>query len=178
MYKRNSIKKLGRTHSHRKALIQNQLRSILSSGKVKTSSVKAKVLRGELESLLSTVKNSKEENLSLIRKLNEILGDKDLVKKIFEITKRGDTKVSVRKVGYRIGDNTEMSIVEIVGFKGKVSPKKKEKVEEKEEVKKEAKPEVKEDGDTKRNILNLGTKTASKKVEPVKRERARTRSGL
>jgi ribosomal protein L17 len=42
MYKRKSIKKLGRTTSHRKALIKNQLRSVLSTGKVKTSTVKAR----------------------------------------------------------------------------------------------------------------------------------------
>ena len=56
MYKRKSIKKLGRTHSHRKALIKNLLRSILKSGYIQTSSVKAKVLRGELESIFNKVK--------------------------------------------------------------------------------------------------------------------------
>ena len=71
MYKRINLKKLGRTHSHRKALKQNQVRSILESGKVKTSSVKAKVLRGELESLLNLVKVTKEGDISLIRRLNE-----------------------------------------------------------------------------------------------------------
>ncbi len=179
MYKRNSIKKLGRTHSNRKALIQNQLRSLLTSGKVQTSSVKAKVLKREVESLLCAVKNSKEGNIPLIRKLNEVLGRKELVKKIFEIAKKEDTKVSIKKVGYRVGDNTQMSIVEIVGFKGKEVNKKKDvKSSEKVEVKKEEKVDVKDIEEKKKNILNIGKKTVSKKVEPVKKERARTRSGL
>ncbi len=176
MYKRRSVKKLGRTHSHRKALMQNQLRSILSSGKVKTSSVKAKVLKKNIESLISSVKTSKEGDISFIRKLNDVLGSKELVKKILELGKKGTAKVSIKKVDFRIGDNTEMSIVEIIGFKGKSASKKKEKDEV--DTKKEEKKEIKEEDERKKSILNLGKKTVSKKVEPMKKERARTRSGL
>ncbi len=176
MYKRNSIKKLGRTHSHRKALIQNQLRSILTNGKVKTSSVKAKVLRGELESVFNTIKLSKEGDLSLIRKLSDMFGNKDLIKKVMEIAKKETSKISIKKIGFRIGDNTEMSVVEIAGFKGKPKDKKKigtEKKEKEEEV-----IETKKDEEIKKGILNLGRKTLSKKIEPMKKERARSRSGL
>jgi large subunit ribosomal protein L17 len=176
MYKRNSIKKLGKTSSHRKALIQNQLRSILANGKVKTSSVKAKVLRGELESLLNSVKLGKEGDLSLTKKLYRVFGKSELVKKIMEVGKKDDVKVSVKKVGFRIGDNTEMSLVEISGFKNKEKSKKKAETEvgkKEEEV-----VETKKSEEIKKGILNLGTKTLSKKVEPIKKERARTRSGL
>ena len=78
MYKRNSIKKLGRKSSHRKALVKNLLRSIMQSGKVNTSSVKAKVLRGELTSVLSKAKNSDEKDISLKRDMLTIFGNKSL----------------------------------------------------------------------------------------------------
>jgi len=178
MYKRKSIKKLGRTHSHRKALIKNLLRSILKSGYIQTSSVKAKVLRGELESIFNKVKSSKDGDLSLIRELHTTLGDDSLIKKVMEIGKKDSAKITIKKVSFRIGDNTEISKVEIVGFKGK--PKSKKKGEEKEEEKKEevSKEQEKEVIEQKKGILNLGRKSVSKKVEPMKRERVRTRSGL
>ena len=176
MYKRNSIKKLGRKRSHRKALVRNLLRSIMQSGKVNTSSVKAKVLRGELTSILSKAKNSDEKDISLLRDMLTIFGNKELVKKVFEIAKKDSTKVSIKKVGFRAGDNTEMSLVEISGFKTKSKSKKQGKVEKKEE--KEEKVEIKKEEEKKRGILNLGRKNISKEVTTVKKERARSRSGL
>jgi len=179
MYKRNSIKKLGRTHSHRKALIQNQLRSILKSGSVNTSSVKAKVLRGELESVFNKVRLSKDGDLVLTRELHKIFGDDSLVKKVFEIGKKEGSKITVKKIGFRAGDNTEISKVEITGFKVKPKSKKKgEDSKESKEVKKEIEKVVVKEPEEKKGILNLGRKSVSKKVEPMKRERARTRSGL
>lgn len=177
MYKRSSIKKLGRKKSHRKSLIKNQLRSILTSGKIKTSSVKAKVIKGELDSILSKVKKSDEKDLSLYRSLLDILGKKELVKKLFEVGKKDSTKVSIKKIGFRAGDNSQISELEIVGFKSKPKSKKvtkeAKKTEEKEEV-----VEIKKDEEKKRGILNLGRKSVTKGVTTVKKERARSRSGL
>ncbi len=179
MYKRINLKKLGRTHSHRKALKQNQLRSILQSGKVKTSSVKAKVLRGELQSLLNLVRVSKENDLSLIRMLHEVLGKDELVKRVLELGKKESTKVTIKKVGYRAGDNSQMSIVEITGFKSNKDASKKKGVKKVEkEEKKEVIVEKKEFKEEKKGVLNLGKKTVSKKIEPLKKERAKSRSGL
>lgn len=185
MYKRKSIKKLGRTASHRKALIKNQLRSVLSTGKIKTSTVKAKVLKGELESMFSNIKKSKENDINLIRHLKEILGSDELVKKAIELGKKDGVKVTIKKVGFRDGDNTEMSVVEIEGFKTEQKKevkkgKKKEEKEEKEEKQEELENviEQKKVEEKKKGILNLGRKPAVQKTVPVKKERVRTRSGL
>lgn len=175
MYKRKSVKKLGRTKSHREALIKNQLRSIMQSGKVETSSVKAKVLKGELSSLFNRVKKNEGNELSLTRYLMSILNNKDLVKRIKELSKKDTTKVTIKKVGFRTGDNTEMSVVEITGFKAK--PKTKKQTKEEKKVEEEI-VETKVDEEKKRGILNLGRKSISKKIEPMKKERARSRSGL
>ncbi|OGC35976.1 hypothetical protein A2369_02710 [candidate division WS6 bacterium RIFOXYB1_FULL_33_15] len=177
MYKRIKKRKLGRTSAHRKALIQNQLRSVMQNGKIETSSVKAKVLKAELESIFSKVKTTKEGDLPLLRKLYTIFGDKELVKKIFLLGKK-DVKISTKKIGFRAGDNTEVSTVEIVGFK--VREKSKKEVEKKVEKKEEIIEEKPIEEDVKRKgILNIGgRKSGIKKVEPMKKERARTRSGL
>lgn len=179
MYKRKSTKKLGRKASHRKALIKNQLRSIISVGKIETSTVKAKVLKGELESMLSDIKKSKENDINLIRNLKEVLGSEELVKVAIELGKKDGVKVNIKKTGFRDGDNTEMSIVEIEGFKTKEKKevKKPKKKEEKQE-KQEASVEQKETEEKKKGILNLGKKPAVKTTAPIKKERARTRSGL
>jgi large subunit ribosomal protein L17 len=177
MYKRNSIKKLGRTSSHRKSLKRNLLRSILKSGKVETSSVKAKVLKGDLESLFSKVKSKKDGDLSLIRDLYIILGSKELVEKVFELSKKKTLKISLKKSGYRKGDNTQLSIVEIVGFKGKTKEEKKTTAKQKKEVETEQE-EKKLPEEVQKGILNLGRKTVSKKVDTVRKERAKSRSGL
>ncbi len=176
MYKRNSIKKLGKTHSHRKAMIQNQLRSILTSGYVKTSSVKAKVLKGELESIFNKVKISVDGDLSLIRNLHTVLGDEKLIKKLFEVAKKDSSKIKISKIGFRAGDNSEISKVEIVGFK--VKPKVEKKGSKKVEEKEQEVVKAQDTEERKKGILNLGRKSVSKKVEPMKKERARTRSGI
>ena len=182
MYKRNSIKKLGRTTSHRKAMIKNQLRSVLSTGKIKTSTVKAKVLKGELESMFNNIKKSKENDINLIRQLKKILGSDELVKKAIELGKKDGVKVTIKKVGFRDGDNTEMSVVEIEGFKTeqKKEVKKGKKKEEKEEKQEELENviEQKKVEEKKKGILNLGRKPVVQKTAPIKKERARTRSGL
>ena len=176
MYKRKKVKKLGRTTSHRKALIKNQLRSIMQSGKVRTSSVKAKVLKGELDSIFQKIRNTKEEDLILTRYLLKIFGDINLVKKVQEVGKISTSKITIKKIGYRVGDNTEMSIVEIAGFKSKVKPSIKTKASDEEKVEDVVEP--KQDGEKKKGILNLGRKSISKKIEPIKKERARSRSGI
>ncbi|OGC47507.1 hypothetical protein A3J98_01445 [candidate division WS6 bacterium RIFOXYC1_FULL_33_10] len=175
MYKRNSVKKLGRKKSHRESLVRNLLRSAMLNGKVKTSSVKAKVLKGQLTSVFNKVRKSKEGDVRLIRDLMVTFGNMDLVKKVIEIAKKDTTKVTIKKIGFRAGDNTEVSLVEITGFKGKAKSKKGSKVEKKEE---EEVVEVKQEEEKKKGILNLGRKNISKGITPLKKERARSRSGL
>ncbi|MGI6423206.1 MAG: bL17 family ribosomal protein [Candidatus Dojkabacteria bacterium] len=171
MYNKIGVKKLGRKSSHRKALVQNQIRSLVKNGSIKTTTVKAKVVKGEIESLiLKTVK--REGDLNVRRVLEEILGNRRLVEKFMEFCKKGDSKVLIRKVGFRDGDNSEMSQIVVGGLRVKKSKRgSKAKVEEKKvEEKKEP---------VKRNILNLGAKKVlPKKAEVIKKERAKSRSGL
>ena len=75
-----------------------------------------------------------------------------------------------------------MSLIEIEGFKTKEKKevKKTKKKEEKEEKQdgQESVIEQKEIEEKKKGILNLGRKPVVQKTAPIKKERARTRSGL
>lgn len=174
MYKRKSIKKLGKKTSHRKALIKNQLRSLMLNGKIRTSSVKAKVIKGEISSIFGKAKKEEGDNITLLRNLIETFGNMNLAKKVIDLAKKSTTKVTIKKIGFRAGDNTEISEIEISGFKSKVKSKKDLKKEEKEEEV----VETKVSEEKKRGILNLGKKNISKVATPLKKERARSRSGL
>lgn len=174
MYKRVKTKSLGRTVSHRDALVQNMIRSIVVSGSVKTTTPKAKVLKSEMDSLLAKVGNANDGDLSLRRYLQALLGDSVLVKKILGVK---DAQVVVKKVGFRDGDNAEVSVVEV----DKLKVKRVKGVGKKKEVKKEVEVEEKKapvvEESKRRNILDLGKKSV-KEATNVKKERAKTRSGL
>jgi large subunit ribosomal protein L17 len=174
MYKRIKTKKLGRTMAHRKALIKNQIRSLVHTGSIKTTTAKAKAVKGELESLMNRVKNAKEGDLNIRRELQVILGETELVKKFVEFSKREGSKVVVRKIGFRDGDNSEVSQIVIEGLKVK---KVKRVAKKSKDVEEESKVEKKEP--ERKNILNLGAKkSVSQKAGAVNKERAKSRSGL
>lgn len=157
--------------AHRKALVLNLLRSLVESGTVKTTTAKAKALKGEMESLIAKIKSNGEVDLSTRRSLQNILGSTDLVKKFVDFAKKESTKVTMKKVGFRAGDNSEVSVIEISGLAKKEAKKTEgEKKEEKVVVKKET---------TKRENIETGKKKSITKVmAPVNKERAKSRSGL
>ncbi|HCC68001.1 TPA: hypothetical protein DEP90_02210 [Patescibacteria group bacterium] len=170
MYKRVRIKKLGKKTSHRDALIKNQLRTLFTAGVLRTTTPKAKVMKSKAESLLSKM-NRKEISLENRRRLQTVLGNPELVKKAIEYSKKAGASVRIIKTGFRAGDNAQMSKLELIGFKTKKSVKK--VVKEKEEVKDEVSKKIIK-GIEKKDIK----KVSSKRVRTVKKERARSRSGL
>jgi large subunit ribosomal protein L17 len=128
-------RKLGRTTSHRVAMLRNMVTSLLEHEKVKTTDAKAKELRPLAEKLIGLGKrgdlHARRQALSVVRK-------PDVVKKLFEILSpryqsRTGGYLRIVKVGYRPGDGAPVSIVELIGegkegaAKGK-GRKKKEKV--------------------------------------------------
>jgi large subunit ribosomal protein L17 len=128
-------RKLGRTTSHRVAMLRNMVTSLLEHEKVKTTDAKAKELRPLAEKLIGLGKrgdlHARRQALSVVRK-------PDVVKKLFEILSpryqsRTGGYLRIVKVGNRPGDGAPVSIVELIGegkegaAKGK-GRKKKEKV--------------------------------------------------
>ncbi|HAM96407.1 MAG: 50S ribosomal protein L17 [candidate division WS6 bacterium GW2011_GWF1_36_8] len=173
MYKGVKKSKLGRKASNRKALMQNQLRSLFESGHVTTTSPKAKVLKSNAQSLIALGKKNKGM-LTLRRELAIVLKENGLVKKFIEYAEKEVTGVRTVKIGFRAGDNGEVTRVELIGMEKKIRKvaKKASTAEVKEEVKVEkTAPKAK----VSKNILDKGI---DKSATVKKTGRATSRSGL
>lgn len=175
MFKRQGFKKLGKKASHRKSMLKNLVRSIVEVGYVTTTTVKAKVLKSEIESLLSRV-SSKKVDFTLYRDLEATLGKRSSVDTLLAYLKGEKVGVRIVKTGYRAGDNAQQSKVELMGYASstKTNDSKKEDSKKTEEPKKVVEKEKSRTGVLK-NLLP--GKSVAKGVA-VKRERARTRSGI
>lgn len=114
MYKRVKKKKLGRTASHRKSLKKNLMTSLLENGKVTTTSVKAKVLKTEIQNLFELLE--KQEGVNLVRNLKSKLMTAKASKIAQSLKEKSLKKVSIVKVGFRKGDNAEKSTISIIGY--------------------------------------------------------------
>ncbi len=112
----NSGKKLSRNPSHRKALLRNMSKALLTHGRIRTTEVKAKELRGVVESLITLARRN---DLAARRQAFRDLGDHQLVQKLFdEIAPRfagvpgGYTRV-IKLALPRKGDCAPMAIIEL-----------------------------------------------------------------
>lgn len=115
MRKRNSVKKLGRTDSHRKALYGNQLSVLFSTGKLETTTIKAKAMKRAAARLLNLAANSKDVVI-LSRRLAVELKTTAARKLLVEYVAKVGTKISIVKVGFRKGDNAEKSELTLPEF--------------------------------------------------------------
>ncbi|MCQ2444173.1 MAG: 50S ribosomal protein L17 [Mailhella sp.] len=112
----NSGKKLSRNPSHRKALLRNMSKALLTHGRIRTTEVKAKELRGVVESLITLARRN---DLAARRQAYRDLGSHQLVQKLFdEIAPRyvgvpgGYTRV-IKLAMPRPGDCAPMAIIEL-----------------------------------------------------------------
>jgi len=120
------VKKLGRKKAHRKSLLRNLLRALFDTEKIKTTLSKAKELKREADRLIA---RAQEDTLANRRLVQQRIGDKGLVKKLFtEIAPRFKEKIGgycrIIRCGFRPGDNAEMAIIELI-VKREVKEKKK-----------------------------------------------------
>lgn len=168
MYKRVKKAKLGVKASHRVSLRRNLLRSLIQNNSVTTTTPKAKVLKMDASSLIT--KGQKAEDLGTRRSLQTTLGNAELVKKLIEYSAKEGTGVKIVKVGFRDGDNAEMSRVSLMGIEKKKAEKKEKEIKEEKKV-----VEKKE---TNRRAILAGDKKVDTKTVVKKTERARTRAGL
>jgi large subunit ribosomal protein L17 len=120
-----SGKKLGRTSSHRTAMLRNMVTSFLKYEKIKTTDVKAKELKKVAEKMVTL---GKRGDLHARRQAAAFVMEKDVVAKLFdELSVRyrdwsgGYTRIV--KMGYRIGDNAPMSIIEFIRETTQEQPK-------------------------------------------------------
>ncbi|TDS14043.1 50S ribosomal protein L17 [Sphingobacterium paludis] len=112
------VNHLGRTDSHRKAMLANMATSLIKHKRITTTLAKAKALRTYVEPLITKSKNDTTHSR---RTVFAYLKDKEAVTILFrEISE----KVATRPGGYtriikmenRLGDNAEMAFVELVDY--------------------------------------------------------------
>lgn len=121
--------KLGRTTSHRDAMLANMATSLLLHEKITTTTIKAKALRPMVDRLITVAKKG---NLHSQRQVARTIKDKEALKKLFqEIVPKLDDRVSgfsrVLRSGFRHGDGAEMAVVELlIERPAEVTEKKKE----------------------------------------------------
>ncbi len=120
-------RKLGRTSSHRLAMMRNMVTSLIEHERIETTSAKAKELRLEAEKMITLAKKG---DLHARRQALAFIRDKDVVHKLFDEIKNryldrngGYTKIS--KLRYRLGDAALISVIELVGRKEEQKTKKK-----------------------------------------------------
>jgi large subunit ribosomal protein L17 len=109
--------KLGRDSAHRKALLMNLSKELIEHERIKTSQVKAKAAKPEIEKLITLAKrgdlHARRQALATLRQ------DKFLVHKLFEeiaprYAEREGGYTRIVKLGPRRSDSTEMVFLELV----------------------------------------------------------------
>jgi large subunit ribosomal protein L17 len=114
----NKLNHLGRTSSHRKAMLSNMAASLILHKRINTTLAKAKALRVYVEPLIS---KSKDDSTHNRRTVFAYLKSKEAVTELFRTV---SPKVGERPGGYtriikmapRLGDNAEMALIELVDF--------------------------------------------------------------
>ena len=109
---------LGRTSSHRKAMLANMSNSLIMHKRVNTTLAKAKELRTFVEPVLTI---AKDDTTHSRRTAFAILSDKEAVKELFrvvapKIATRPGGYTRILKTGSRPGDNSNMCFIELVDF--------------------------------------------------------------
>jgi len=109
---------LGRTPSHRKAMLSNMATSLIMEKRISTTVAKAKELRKYLEPLLT---KSKTDDTHSRRVVFSYLQNKDSVSELFnnvadKIAERPGGYTRILKTGNRLGDNADMCIIELVDY--------------------------------------------------------------
>ena len=110
------LRKLNRTSSHRLAMLRNMMNSLLTHEVIKTTVPKAKELRRVVEPMITL---AKEPTLANRRLAFDRLRDRDVVVKLFnELGPRFKARpggyTRILKMGFRVGDNAPMALVELV----------------------------------------------------------------
>ncbi len=162
-----AMRKLGRTATHRQALLKNMASSLIMHGRIRTTVEKAKELRRVAEKLVTI---GKKNSLHARRQAFAMLRNNEAVAKLFDaiapaFSARQGGYTRIYKVGTRPGDAADMALIEYLNedilsakVEGKVAdeksaPKKAKKApakkiaEKKEAVAPKAKKAVKADAE-------------------------------
>lgn len=119
-------RKLGRTSSHRRALLRNLVTSLLMHERIITTEAKAKELRRIAEQMITL---GKREDLHARRQASRTIMDETVLKKLFEtlgarFSKRAGGYTRITKLSYRAGDGAPLAAIELLDQEDKEKEKK------------------------------------------------------
>jgi large subunit ribosomal protein L17 len=114
---------LGRTSSHRKAMLANMACSLIMHKRIKTTVAKAKALRMFVEPLITKTRNlsTEMEKTNAQRLVFSYLQDNKAVKELFGevrdmVAERNGGYTRILKLGNRVGDAAEICYIELVDY--------------------------------------------------------------
>ena len=114
----NKVNHLGRKSDHRKAMLSNMANSLIEHKRINTTVAKAKALRGYVEPLIT---KSKTDSTHSRRTVFSYLKNKEAVSALFrdvapKVATRNGGYTRIIRLGFRLGDNAEMCMIELVDF--------------------------------------------------------------
>ena len=114
----NKVNHLGRKTGHLKAMLSNMACSLLEHKRITTTLAKAKSLRVFVEPILTKSKNDTTHSRRLVF---SHLQNKEVVTELFrdialKIANRDGGYTRIIRTGFRLGDNAEMCIIELVDY--------------------------------------------------------------
>jgi len=120
---------LGRTASHRSALLSNMACSLIEHKRINTTVAKAKALRVYVEPLLTKAKEDTTHNRRVVF---SYLQNKEAVAELFrtvapKIAERNGGYTRIIKTGFRPGDAADTALIELVDFNELYNPNAEEK---------------------------------------------------
>ena len=118
MRHKKSFNHLGRTASHRKAMLSNMAISLIMHKRITTTLAKAKELKKFVEPLIT---KSKEDTTNSRRVVFSYLQNKEAIIELFKeisvkVAERPGGYTRIIKLGNRLGDAAEMCFIELVDF--------------------------------------------------------------
>lgn len=120
----DKINNLGRTESHRRALLANLAIALIEHKRITTTLAKAKALRRYVEPLITKSKNNSTHSR---RTVFSYLQNKEAIKELFgpvaeKVGDRPGGYVRIIKLGFRRGDGAETAMIELVDFNETYNP--------------------------------------------------------
>jgi len=114
----DKINNLGRTASHRKALLNNLAIQLITHKRIVTTLAKAKSLRTFIEPLITKAKDNTTHQRRVVF---SYLQDKEAITELFgpvaeKVAGRPGGYTRIIKLGARVGDNAETALIELVDF--------------------------------------------------------------
>jgi large subunit ribosomal protein L17 len=123
--------KLGRTTSHRRAMLRNMVTSIIMEERIETTVIKAKAVRPSVEKMITL---GKKGDLAARRQAASYLMTPESVSKLFDTVapRFGDRKggyTRIVRTAWRKGDGAEKAFIELLGSEQVIDEKRQKRAE-------------------------------------------------